>query len=390
MPVAPHRMATQLSSSAEDLRTAGALLRSGGCVAFPTETVYGLGANALDAAAVLRIFEYKGRPLTDPLIVHVGDAVAAEACVLVPAGTGAAVFRILAARFWPGPLTIVARAQERFPTLLSAGTGWLGVRVPAHPVALALLAAAATPVAAPSANRFGHVSPTRPEHVLVDLGHHPIAVIASAAGGDAATLPCAVGIESTVVKLWEDKMEGGTSDAVRLTILRRGGVSMEELAAAVAALDVRVDLAPDRAGRAREEAEGDEAPGQAVTHYAPDVEAMLVTSSAAYPACPSPLLPAVPLPLSQCVVLDFGGVLARLAPSALAYRDLSPSGDVFEARACVFAALRWTEGVQGARLVLLTDPLLSGCGETGHAEAVRDRLYRAASGRLLALSAVAE
>jgi tRNA threonylcarbamoyl adenosine modification protein (Sua5/YciO/YrdC/YwlC family) len=151
--------ATVLGADAASLRTAGEMLRAGKLVAFPTETVYGLGANALDEEAVLDIFRVKGRPLTDPLIVHIPTPDAAAALFETDDET-AAVVAILAAAFWPGPLTLVARAASSLPLCVSAGTGFVGVRCPDHAVARALLAEAAVPVAAPSANRFGHVSPT--------------------------------------------------------------------------------------------------------------------------------------------------------------------------------------------------------------------------------------
>ena len=153
----------------DSIDEAAASLRAGGLVAFPTETVYGLGAHAMDADAVARIFTVKGRPRSDPLIVHVSTPEAAEELVrLDPAGL--ALMRRLMVAFSPGPLTIVAPACPELPSIITAGTGFVGVRIPKHARAMALLRAAAIPVAAPSANRFGHVSPTRPEHVMDDLG----------------------------------------------------------------------------------------------------------------------------------------------------------------------------------------------------------------------------
>ena len=177
---------------------AGALV-AGQLVAFPTETVYGLGAHAFDTAAVCRIFEVKGRPRTDPIICHVPTQEAAERLVrLKPQGM--ALLRRLSERFWPGPLTIVARACPELPDEITSGTGFVGVRCPDHALALELLTAAGVPVAAPSANRFGHVSPTRAEHVMNDLGDHEIYVLRGAEGASC----CEVGIESTVVKIDEE------------------------------------------------------------------------------------------------------------------------------------------------------------------------------------------
>jgi L-threonylcarbamoyladenylate synthase len=169
------------------LREAADLLRAGRLVAFPTETVYGLGAHALDPAAVQRIFDAKGRPSVNPLIVHVANTAAARALSSDWTDTAAA----LAKAFWPGPLTVVVRKAATIPHVVSAGHGTVGIRVPAHPVALALLETAALPVAAPSANLSTHVSPTTAEHVRRGLGDRVDLIID---GG-----PTTVGIESTVV-----------------------------------------------------------------------------------------------------------------------------------------------------------------------------------------------
>ena len=188
---------------AVSVEEAACALVAGQLVAFPTETVYGLGAHAFDTAAVCRIFEVKGRPRTDPIICHVPTQEAAERLVrLKPHGI--ALLRRLSERFWPGPLTIVARACPALPDEITSGTGFVGVRCPDHALALELLTAAGVPVAAPSANRFGHVSPTRAEHVMNDLGAHEIYVLRGAEGESC----CEVGIESTVVKIDEEASIG--------------------------------------------------------------------------------------------------------------------------------------------------------------------------------------
>ncbi|KAJ1389381.1 DHBP synthase RibB-like alpha/beta domain-containing protein, partial [Ochromonadaceae sp. CCMP2298] len=170
-----HRVGLQLRAVAslvgfdeQSIAAAGASLRAGELVAFPTETVYGLGADALNATAVQRIFVAKGRPNTDPLIVHVTGT---EAIWQLSSGSALArsVCSALCGAFWPGPLTIIYRASACVPLLVTAGTGFVGLRSPQHPTARALLSAAGVPVAAPSANRFGHVSPTCAQHVLDDL-----------------------------------------------------------------------------------------------------------------------------------------------------------------------------------------------------------------------------
>jgi len=193
-------------------------LRAGELVAFPTETVYGLGANALDAAAVARLYAAKGRPAWNPVIAHVPDHEAARA--LARAWPAAA--ERLAQAFWPGPLTLVVAKAAHVPDVATAGLDAVAVRVPAHPVALALLRAAAVPVAAPSANRFTQVSPTTAQHVVRSLGDRVPLVLD---GG-----PCAVGIESTVVDC--------TGEDVR--ILRPGMIGRESLQDALAPIGIHV------------------------------------------------------------------------------------------------------------------------------------------------------
>ena len=226
---------------AEIMRRAGDVLRRGGLVAFPTETVYGLGANALDANAVARIFDAKGRPTYDPLIVHVLNASAARA---VAREWPEAADR-LADAFWPGPLTLVVPKRALVPDIATAGLDTVAVRVPSHPVARAILEAATVPIAAPSANRFTELSPTRAEHVARALGDRVDLIVD---GG-----PTTVGIESTVVDLCSDGP----------VVLRPGTIPTPALAAALGALDIAV--ADSRgAGVAPRHA-----PGMLDRHYAP-------------------------------------------------------------------------------------------------------------------------
>jgi L-threonylcarbamoyladenylate synthase len=203
-----------LAASSESTATAAEILRRGGLVAFPTETVYGLGANALDAAAVARIFEAKGRPATNPIIVHLADASqlpqVADLRGLTPPGSPGIV-RKLAERFWPGPLTQVLPKHPDVPAIVTAGGSTIAVRVPAHPVARALLKAVKLPVAAPSANRSTKLSPTTAEHVRTALDGRIDMILD---GG-----PCPGGIESTVLDV--------TSDPPRL--LRPGLITFERI-----------------------------------------------------------------------------------------------------------------------------------------------------------------
>ncbi len=221
-----------------EIERAAALLRAGGLVAFPTETVYGLGANALDAAAVRRIFEAKGRPFTSPLIVHVEDlGMAKDLALEWPPEADA-----LARYFWPGPLTVVVRKKTCIPDIVTAGLSSAGFRVPAHPVALALLRAARIPVAAPSANRFTQLSPTTAEHVRQGLGSAVDMILDGGA--------CTVGIESTVISFAR-----GTP-----RILRPGSIARPQIEAIIG---------PVEAGS------GAESPGQHPKHYSPRTRIVL-------------------------------------------------------------------------------------------------------------------
>ncbi len=229
-----------------DLEAAIARLRAGGLVAFPTETVYGLGADARREDAVRRVFAVKGRPADHPLILHFANAAGALAAAReVPEAA-----RVLADALWPGPLTLVLRRAAWVPDVVTGGQDTVGVRVPAHPIAQALLAGLGAPIAAPSANRFGAVSPTTAAHVRADLGDDVDLVLD---GG-----PATVGLESTIVDLTCDPP----------TILREGGVSREELGALLA-------LAPPGTAHG-----GVRAPGTLAAHYAPRARVRLVAPDA--------------------------------------------------------------------------------------------------------------
>jgi L-threonylcarbamoyladenylate synthase len=221
------------------VREAAEVLRAGGLVAFPTETVYGLGAHALDPAAVERIYQAKGRPAYNPLIVHVAGVDAAR--TLSSAWPAAA--DTLAERFWPGPLTLVVPRAASIPDAVSAGLGTVGIRVPAHPVAHALLVAAGIPIAAPSANSSTQVSPTTAQHVARSLGGRVDLIL------DAGPTP--VGIESTVLSL------AGPVP----TVLRPGSISIDELRAVLGEVRVGGDEAGGDAARP--------SPGMLDRHYAP-------------------------------------------------------------------------------------------------------------------------
>jgi L-threonylcarbamoyladenylate synthase len=311
-----------------DLVAAAAAIRAGQLVGMPTETVYGLAANALDPAAVLRVFSAKGRPTFDPLIVHVADA--AQAWTVATPSRRA---RLLAEKCWPGPLTLVLPRTAIVPDVVTSGLDTVGVRCPDHPLALALIRAAGVPLAAPSANPFGRISPTTAAHVREQLGD-AVAVVLD--GG-----PCRVGIESTVLLV--DPMP---------IILRPGGVTRERLEEI---LGEPVAVA-DRAVRAASLPQ--QAPGMLPSHYAPVKPLRLRSSGDAWPT--DPLIG----------VLAFAG---EGLPSSLAHVEvLSHSGDLVEAAAGLFAALRRLDASPATSLVAELVP------EHGLGLGINDRLRRAA------------
>src|SRR5579883_324892 len=222
------------SPNVEAIRRAAELMRRGEVVVFPTETVYGLGADALRPAALEKIFIAKGRPLSDPLIVHIAEYSALEELTTaIPEEA-----RQLARVFWPGPLTLLLPRGPRVPRMVTAGMETVAIRMPSHPVARALIRELGSPIAAPSANRFMHVSPTRAEHALADLrGRVPLILD----GG-----PCQVGVESTILDL----------SAEEPVILRPGGVSLEQLRTVLPSVQ-----APSERGACSEE-QAQRAPGQ--------------------------------------------------------------------------------------------------------------------------------
>lgn len=307
---------------------AGRLLAAGRLVAFPTETVYGLGADATDAHAVAALYAAKGRPSFNPLISHVADAGAARRL-----GRFDATAQRLAEAFWPGPLTLVLPATEACPVsdLTRAGLPTLALRVPADPLARAVIAAAGRPIAAPSANRSGRISPTTADHVFADLDGRIDAILD---GG-----PTPVGVESTIVACIDGSVR----------MLRPGGLPR---AAIEAVLGRRLD--GDVADAAQPLA-----PGRLASHYAPDARVRLD----AHTVSPGEAL------------LAFGPTLPNGAGRAVAIENLSASGDVQEAAARLFGALRRLDASGAATIAVAPIP------SEGLGEAIRDRLKRAAAPR---------
>ncbi|GAM20018.1 hypothetical protein SAMD00019534_031930, partial [Acytostelium subglobosum LB1] len=363
------------SDNVDNIKRAAEKIRNGGLVGFPTETVYGLGANAFDKDAVLSIFTAKGRPLTDPVIVHVVNAEFA-ATLLELSPRQRQIFDRLATTFWPGALTIVAKASSLIPMIVTAQTGFVGVRYPMHDVAASLIKEAGVPIAAPSANRFGHVSPTSAMHVFDDLGQSDITILDT-------DIQCKIGIESTVLKLVDDE---------NLVILRKGGVSERAIKSALSCDQFQsISITSVSREVSNTTTQGQEAPGQLLTHYAPDIQAYILTdiftSTSSSQQDSSPC--ATSIPLSQCVYIDFGNSSdTSIVSKFIAYRDLSPNSTMLEAANCLFSTLRWSESIDGAKVILLPDLRADKLKSLDNIDAVFDRIYRAASGKTAQLDLV--
>ena len=329
------RLSAELPDS---LTTAAELLVRGRLVAIPTETVYGLAANAFNAEAIERIFVAKHRPHWDPLIVHVSD----EAMLQRVAAHIPVAARSLMEAFWPGPLTLLLPKQPALPQTATAGRELVGVRMPAHPVALALIRAAGVPLAAPSANRFGHISPTTAQHVLADLDGRIDAVL------DAG--PCSIGVESTVL------------DPSAMVLYREGGVSREQIEqVAQASVSVYQPAPADRLP------ESLPSPGTGIRHYAPHARMLLVQSEVEL------LDRLAELPQDQTAVMLPADWSAPGAEATKVFRWERWSDPVALART-LYTGLRTLDAL-GVNVILCPLPAPS---ESSMVEAIRDRLMKAA------------
>lgn len=311
---------------ASAIEEAAAAIRRGDLVAFPTETVYGLGADATNSRAVARIFEVKGRPRFNPLIVHVDGIAAAEKLALFNAAALS-----LAAAFWPGPLTMVLtrRADAGLSDLVSAGLDTVALRVPRQALAQALLKAAGRPLAAPSANRSGHVSATEAQHVASDLGDR----VAMVLDGGATEM----GLESTVLDV----------SGERAVLLRPGALTADAIEAVLGYALVR----------SLDGGERPMSPGQLESHYAPRARVRLNAKDVA----------------ADEALLAFGAAPVTGTPCAII--NLSPSGDLVEAAANLFSALRQLDSAGPRGIAVMPIP------DQGLGEAINDRLRRAAAPR---------
>lgn len=332
------------------IAAAAAVIRAGGLVAFPTETVYGLGADATRADAAAGIFAAKGRPTSDPLIVHVAavESLSQAASAIPPLAFD------LARHFWPGPLTLVLRRSDAIPAIVTAGTETVAVRMPAHPVALALIAASGVPIAAPSANTFSRPSATTAAHVLADLGGRVDLILD---GG-----PTPIGVESTIVDLLADPP----------VILRPGGIPVEALRALIPEVTLRSRYLTEQDGAA-------DAPGQLIKHYSPRAQVRLYTG----PDLDRMLARMIDDASKAAFDGQRVGLLLFVEDRAAFYSvpaqiaELGSESQLETAAAALFAALRDLDE-RGVDVIFARDP-----GREGLGAAIWDRLLRAAEGQVI-------
>jgi L-threonylcarbamoyladenylate synthase len=314
------------ASDPKAIEEAARIIRKGGLVAFPTETVYGLGADAGNPLAVAQIFEVKARPRIDPLIIHVADIESAERYGKLPESA-----RKLATKFWPGPLTLVVNKRSSVPPIVTAGLETVAIRIPAHPAALDLIRASGCGIAAPSANPFGYVSPTEARHVEKQLGD---AIDMILDGG-----PCAIGLESTILSL----------TGVEPCIYRVGGTAIEDIESILGTLHIQIDTSSQPL-----------APGQLKKHYATQTRLEIVSEAQEY-----------------WKPKERVGLLSMIPPKDpsryAAVEVLSPSGNLREAAANLFRALRQLDAQSLDRII--ARPVQ----EEGLGLAIMDRLRRCAA-----------
>ena len=348
------------------IERAAVLLREGEVVVFPTETVYGLGADALQRRGLERVFLAKGRPLSDPLIVHIAEVSALEELTAFVSGSISERVGELTRVFWPGPLTLILPRSRRVPDLVTAGLETVAVRMPRHPVALALIRAVGSPIAAPSANRFMHVSPTMAQHALADLdGRVPLILDGGA---------CEVGVESTILDL---------SGSVA-TILRPGGIGLEALRAVLPDVQVLARRNGALANQSSDdESQQDEnivqrAPGQMQTHYAPAVPLLLFEGSVE--AMRRAMLAELRRRLEKgerIGVLVADEDVSEFEGYGTLVLSLGDGGEPERVAAGLFAGLRALEGA-GVEVILCRS-----FDEFGLGLAIQDRLGKAAGGRVI-------
>ncbi len=355
------------ASEAKSLTDCSQSLKSGNLVSFPTETVYGLGAHAFEEKALEQIFFAKGRPKSDPLIVHISELAQAESLTEMSAFQRQC-FDTLGRAFWPGPLTMIVKAAQKVPKIVTAGGDSIAIRIPAGDIALKLLKLANIPVAAPSANRFGHVSPTKAKHVFDDLGHIPDLIILE------KDQDCNIGIESTVIKI---------TDENEIHLLRPGFISTFQILKVLQENNIDCEIKKIRKIVREKDfsTKSLDSPGQLLTHYAPQIETFIL-SQAKISEQENRQNFSNQL-LNKTVLIDYNKRNKGISNIVLKYFDLSENGNTIEASKNLFNLLRISEVFPKAEYILLPD---FSDEKSEELLAIFDRIYRAASGKYVQIS----
>lgn len=372
-------MAKLVDNSFESLSKCAEYLIAGELVAFPTETVYGLGASLWNNDALNAVFIAKKRPKTDPLIVHVQNQEEAKKLVSLKQNEEEC-FNVLTKKFWPGPLTIILRSASIVPKIVMAGGAFVGIRAPSHKTAQQLLSLSKVPIAAPSANTFGHVSPTKSYHVFDDLKDVSDLWIID------DDTKCDIGIESTVIKI-EDK----TIELLRPGLITASKIQKEITENKLDFLVIerkkyieneKISEKQERNKNVSRETFLENAPGQCLTHYSPWVETYIIFDPKTQRTDQFPLRKKQKLldtDLNISAIVDFGKQYLQYRNIALSYSDLSEVKDIQEAAQKLFIVLRTIEKIQGIKKILIANILF----EDDFANALFDRIYRAASGKFV-------
>ncbi len=366
-------MAILIDDNDESLKIAAQQIKDGGLVAFPTETVYGLGGSLYNIEAIEQIYQAKKRPKTDPLIVHIHSSHDAD-MLINPNEFQKKCFELLAKHFWPGPLTLVVPAGDKIPKNILAGGDFVGIRVPEHKIAEKFLQYCNVPIAAPSANLFGHVSPTTAQHVYDDLKNTPELLIIK------TNMDCEVGIESTVVKIEKENS---------LTILRLGKIGKNQIKNVFEKQKFSIQIKEKKKYSSQlndqnvsRETFLHDSPGQNLTHYSPWIPTYIFNYKKN--VCNEKSFQNLPLHkknvnFKKAAFIDFAKQNEHLKNDALKYFDLSEIGSPKEAAFNLFKVLREAENILNAeRIIISSLPL-----ETPEHEALFDRIYRAASGKII-------
>lgn len=358
-----------LKITEENIEEAGKRIREGKLVAFPTETVYGLGADATNEKAVLSIFEAKGRPLTDPVIVHIAKKEMVDDILLDTEER--ALIHYIGEKLWPGPLTLIGPCNTDYiPAICGSNTGTIGVRWPDNPIAQDLILKSQRPIAAPSANRFMHVSPTKFTHVFYDLYDKDVAILE----GEQTVL----GVESTVCRIMK-----GENGELKAIILRPGTLEAKEIRACLDESEEYkgVNIEIKKKNKSIEEHENSVAPGQLLKHYSPNVDCKLLVKDETLKEFS---VEVEGVDWSKIAVIDFNEENKNLEEKARLYKDLSGRGDYKEALHNLYLYLRECEIFNGVELILVSYSN-DGYSEGEYGFTLFDKIFRSASGEMYLL-----